>query len=132
MTNPDPSPVAQHTISLYFANTRSGEYDPSQPLPYPLHCDPNTGQLKLHRAGYAAPQTVQPELTQVIGFLDDPDGEPEDVITWRGGDIVYDPDCVVGLFPVVCDTAGDFWPCALPVRSVSIDGVPARAGGDQK
>lgn len=109
------------TISLHLANTYSGEYDVRLPLPKPLHCDATTGRITRPADGRT--------FTQVIGFVEDPDDEPEDLLTWHevvnGGpdDHGVEPENLLGTFPVVCEANGEFATLTLPVRGVSIDGV---------
>lgn len=99
-------------ISLQPANTPTGEYDVSKPLPYPFHIDAETGEVGRQDFWRGDP-------LRLLGFQNDADIQRVDV---HFPDFAADPDVAVGKFPVFVRADGSIYSMTNPVKSATAYG----------
>lgn len=100
------------TITIQPANTPTGDYDVSEPLPYPFHIDAETGDVGRQDFWKGDP-------LRLIGFQSTAETQRVDV---HFEDFAAYPESAVDRFPVFVRADGTIYSMTNPIRSVTAAG----------
>lgn len=98
------------TITIQTSNTQSGAYDALLPLPYPFHCDSDSGRV-------GRQDFWQGSVYSVVGFQETLEDQTVSLF-WR--EAAQQPERMHGMFPIIVDQGGNLFTWTTPVSRTTI------------